>query len=87
MEKPKIIKSIWDNGGETLDRITVVLNTSYHKDYRNPNTLYHEMLGLSTNGLRYSEFTEGVEGKHLGSRVSWESLPETLQNHIINRLE
>lgn len=74
------IKSIWDNEGETFDRITVVF------DYVDGPRGELGCLGMSETGLGYSMFAYCEEGPHLGKRKRWnELLPET-RKHIEARL-
>ena len=50
------IRAIYDNGGKTLDRYTVVIDD-------NAETFdgkWWTMLGLSEGGVGFSQFTEGV---------------------------
>lgn len=79
MKQPKLIRSIWDNEGETLDRYTVVLNEKERDGT-------YMALGLDHNAVAFSQFTSAIEGKHLGKRVTWDSLTDDLKNHIIGRL-
>jgi hypothetical protein len=82
MKKPNGIKAIYDNGGESIDQITVVLNERYNNyDSR----LYH-CLGLSYNAVAFSQFSSCICGKHLGKKVLWKDLSNELQKHIVNRL-
>ena len=82
----KII-AIYDNGGKTLDRYTVVTdieNSGFH----------HQMLGLNEGGDGFSQWTMGVYydkndgrgNRHLGKRVHFEDLSAELQSHIVYRL-
>lgn len=77
------IKAIYDNGGETIDRYTVVFDSS-RIDYR-CKTLAYECLCLSDN----PEHPTGVSmwgecniGKHLGKKITLKSLPKHIQKHI-----
>ena len=82
------IKAIYDNGGETLDRYTVVFDSS-RIDYRyNGYTLAYDCLCLSDN----PEHPTGVSmwgecniGKHLGKKITLKSLPKHIQEHIAMR--
>lgn len=82
----KII-AIYDNGGKTLDRYTVVTdieNSGFH----------HQMLGLNEGGDGFSQWTMGVYydknnghgNRHLGKRVQFENLSEATQRHIAERV-
>lgn len=86
-EKPKEIKSIWDNGGKTADRFTVILKSHYSSD--NKNTF--DALGLSENptnpSMGFSQFTEATPGEHLGKKIQWHDLPIEVIRHIAIRLQ
>lgn len=83
------ILAIYDNGGETLDRYTVVTNEQWSL-----NSL--AMLGLSDNPTDPQGFSQwsggtyaegrGTRNTHLGKRVQFEHLSEELQNHIAHRV-
>jgi hypothetical protein len=81
----KII-ACYDNGGETLDRYTIVFNT-FH-DYK--KTL-RECLALSKGDedgfFGFSQFSSCQLGKHLGKKLKFEQLPEHVQKHIKSRME
>ena len=44
------------------------------------------MLGMSETASDFSQFTEGVEGPHLGKKVPWNEVPSVIQQHILNRI-
>jgi hypothetical protein len=85
--KPKIIKTIWDNGGKTMDRYTVILKRPmYHIGLLGS----HESLGLSENPSDpqgFSQFGAAVEGEHLGKKIPFYDLSFRVINHIVTRLE
>lgn len=72
------IDSIWDNGGETEDRYTIVF-----KD--------RTALGLSSNPDHpqgFSQWDHGVKpGSHLGKRIGIKDLPFDVQKHLKMRME
>lgn len=75
---------VYDNGGKTFDRYTVVCDNDEY-----PTHEMCPMLALSsdpTSPQGFSQHTEGHEGRHLGKRVAFESLPENIQRHITYRL-
>lgn len=78
--RPEGIKSIWDNGGETLDRYSVLF-------VEQENNGLFECLGLSETGAAFSQFTMAAEGDHLGKLVQWKDLEKKLQEHILGRLK
>jgi len=83
------ILGIFDNGGKTIDRYTVV--TKY-KEGCDPN--YRDMLALGgdvNSPQGFSNWTFGhykptIKNAHLGKRITWEDLPDTHKAHIIERL-
>jgi hypothetical protein len=85
-DKPKIIKTIWDNKGKTMDRYTVVLKKpTYHTGLLGS----HESLGLSeypTDPQGFSQMGMAVEGPHLGEKIAFYDLPFNVINHIVYRL-
>ena len=72
---------VYDNGGASLDRYTVVIDTSK----RNAGGTV-DMLGLSEGGRSFSQHCEGHEGRHLGKRVPFASLDADTRAHIERRL-
>ncbi len=76
---------VYDNGGRTLDRYTVVCIGKVWDDVSNAGECC--MLGVCATGHAFSQFTDGQEGRHLGKLVAWDSLPEPLQRHIAHRLD
>ena len=74
------IRAIYDNGGKTLDRITVVVNQK-----NNDNSW--DCLCLSHNGVAFSQWSTCQQGRHLGKKVSFEELSPELQKHIESRLK
>jgi hypothetical protein len=71
------IKAIFDNGGKTFDRYTVIFDDG-------------SALGLSHNPdspLGFSQWSEAiVETKKLGMSLTLTELPEHVQRHIKTRL-
>jgi hypothetical protein len=74
------ILAIFDNGGITLDRYTVVTSIT-------GAGLMYDMLGLSEGGDGFSQWTVGQyyrddrRNKHLGRRIPFEQLSEDTQAH------
>ena len=76
------VYKIYDNGGKTFDRYTVVLPVV------NANGL-HDCLGLSDNcdsPQGFSQWSECTEGKHLGKLTTFWKLPIVVKNHIVGRI-
>ena len=79
--KPGHVRSVWDNGGRTIDRYTVVIEQDMGKDL-------WAMLGLSEDPERgFSQFGECTEGTHLGKRIQWEDMPEKVRRHAAARMD
>ncbi len=77
---PKV--RVYDNGGKTIDRYTVVIDDSAWE--ANPGMM--PMLGLSEGGRGFSQFSDGREGPHLGKGVNFDDLDDATKKHIIFRL-
>ena len=73
------ITAIYDNGGKTLDRYTVVTDEPDHSGYV-------MMLGINEGGDGFSQWSTGQPGRHLGERVQFENLSEATQKHIAERV-
>ena len=70
---------IYDNGGKTIDRYTIIIGNSFYAmgdDATSPQG-FNQYCG---------EFADGYkEGRHLGQRVTLKSLPHTIQAAIQTR--
>jgi hypothetical protein len=78
----QVIHSIYDNGGESLDRYTVLLKDGTTEDI-------FAYLTLSDNPdhlLGVSQYGTGA-GKQLGRRIELYDLPLNVLYHVIRRLE
>ena len=81
----KII-AIYDNGGITTDRYSVVTDVISNTDALGYE--YRDMLGLSEGGDGFSQWTNGVyyshkyaRNAHLGKRIPFEQLSEATQSN------
>lgn len=75
------IFKIYDNGGETFDRFTILVEALSNGNY--------EALGLSSDPdwtLGFSQFGEAVDGEHLGREIVFDQLPANVQRHVLTRL-
>lgn len=79
------IKSIWDNGGETCDRYTVVTNEPWN-DFEKNTFMALGMSGNPEHPQGVSQFCSAMEGRHLGKKVDIKELPDDIQKHIKWRL-
>lgn len=78
------ITAIYDNGGKTIDRFTVMTDVPFNKE------LYTEQfnaLGLDDNGGHsFSQWGSAIAGRNLGRKVRFEELNAATQKHIAQRL-
>ena len=75
------IYKIYDNGGKTLDRYTLLIN-----DEPEMNALcLSDSPTHPTHG--FSQFTTAYEGDHLGKEIKFKDLPENVQKHALSRLK
>ena len=84
LRKPEEVTVIYDNGGESFDRYTVVLKTN--NLHFAPFNL--DCLALSENPdspSGFSQYSTCVDGAHLGKVIKWADMPLNLQKHIIKR--
>ena len=77
--------AIYDNGGETFDRITIVFLNEKRKD-RDGNYLYNAIASSQT-GSGFFQHTEAMRGKHLGKKITFDKLTPELQARIKNYLQ
>ena len=75
--------SIYDNGGKTLDRITVIFNDK--KRVTKDGVLY-ECIAASENGSGLYLHSEAMKGKHLGKKIDFIKLSLPLQNKLLIEL-
>ena len=76
------ICKIYDNGGKTIDRYTILTEPFYFGKSC-------EALGLSDDcdsPQGFSQWSEAFDGEHLGKEVRFDELPQNVQDHIIRRL-
>ena len=71
--------SIYDNGGKTLDRITIIFdNEKRHTKYG----IVYNCIAASETGSEFFIHYEGMKGKHLGNKIDFSKLSLALQNKI-----
>lgn len=79
MTRPTI--RIYDNGGKTFDRYTVVfMNRPYA-----PNSALLEALAMSEDPFHpqgFGQHCSAMTGRHLGKRIKFEDLPEPCQRFL-----
>lgn len=89
-EKPKEIKSVWDNDGKTADRYTVVFKTLAPAGFITGIIGGRESLSLSENPTHpqgVSLMGIAIPGEHLGKRIQFYALPLHVIRHVIDRLK
>ena len=73
--------SIYDNQGETFDRITIVFD---NKKTKTRDGIIYEGIGASEDGRGFLQHTTCMKGKHLGKKITFEELHKNLQDFIKN---
>lgn len=73
--------AVYDNGGESLDRYTIVTNERY-KSRTNPNRYMYSAISSSHYGGGVFMWTECLRGRHLGKKIQLSDLSEELQSKI-----
>lgn len=81
METNLKVIAVYDNGGESLDRYTIVTNERY-KSRVNPNRYMYNAISSSHYGGGVFMWTECLRGRHLGKKIQLTDLSEELQNKI-----
>ena len=71
--------SVYDNGGKSLDRYTIVVDSIVSK---NRNKYQHEAISASENGLGVFMWVQCERGKHLGKKIEFASLAKELQKKV-----
>lgn len=70
---------IYDNGGATMDRYTIV-PPHWATQYRERQPGLWEALASGVDPRGMSLTCSAVPGKHLGRRIHWNDLPGAVQN-------
>ncbi len=82
---PEGIVAVFD-APRYADRYTVVLDDALWSAAPG----YSPMLGLSDDPdwpLGFSQYSDGVPGRHLGRRIRFRGLPPRVQEHVARRLK
>jgi hypothetical protein len=82
LAKPKQVIAIYDSGGGSMDRYTLVLEGLTPLGH-------HHCLGLSDNPggvYGFSNFGDCKLGSHLGKKIKFSELPKEVQFHARLRL-
>ena len=75
--------SIYDNGGKSYDRITVIFND--RKRVTKDGILY-ECISASETGTGIYLHSEAMKGRHLGKKIDFSKLSLPLQNKLLIEL-
>ena len=71
--------AVYDNGGKSLDRYTIVTNSIASK---NRNKYQYDAISASENGAGVFMWIECERGKHLGQKIEFASLSKELQKKV-----
>jgi len=86
---PKYILDVFDNGGKTTDRYTVLLGGDLLDPHLLKDRLVHCLIMDSApwhpQGVsQWDEWSAGFRPHH--QRIRWLELPENIRNHVIARV-
>ena len=73
------VTAVYDNGGKSLDRYTIVVNSIVSK---NRNKYNYNAISASENGAGVFMWIECERGKHLGQKIEFASLNKELQKKV-----
>ena len=71
--------SVYDNGGKSLDRYTIVFNSIVSK---NLNKYQYDAISASESGAGVFMWVQCERGKHLGIKIEFASLSKELQKKV-----
>ena len=75
--------SIYDNQGETFDRITIVFD---NKKTKTKDGIIYDCVVASENGSGIYMHSEAMKGRHLGKKIDFSKLSLPLQNKLLIEL-
>ena len=75
--------TIYDNGGKSYDRITVIFND---RKRVTKNSILYKCIAASENGSDFYLHSEAIKGKHLGKKIEFSKLSLPLQNKLLIEL-
>ena len=73
------VTAVYDNGGKSLDRYTIVVNSIVSK---NSNKYNYNAISASESGAGVFMWIECERGKHLGQKIEFASLSKELQKKV-----
>lgn len=68
---------VWDNGGKTFDRYTILPPANAGAQYREHGNAW-TAIGASRNPFHpqgFGQHVTAMPGPHLGKRIAWDALP------------
>ena len=75
--------SIYDNGGKTIDRITII----FDKEKRQTKDgIIYNCIAASETGSGFFLHSEAMKGRHLGNKMDFNNLSLPLQNKLLIEL-
>jgi len=88
---PEYVLSVYDNGGKTCDRYTVLIGGTLHDDLLSMDRKV-AFLGMSDNPTHPQGFSQwGEMPSHnrqaCGKHIAWRDLPEAIRKHVISRCQ
>jgi hypothetical protein len=81
----KAAPKVYDNGGQSRDRYTVINKST---DIKLGSAIIYRALIICeaphiSGGI--SQWVQCIEGKHLGNEISFHSLPDYIKRHVSGR--
>lgn len=76
--------TIYDNGGKTYDRITIVFLDTKSKPLYCGRFYDYECIGSSETGDGFFQHSNCQRGPHLGKKINFSDLSPELQNKLNN---
>lgn len=77
---------VYDNGGESMDRFTIVLDQARPVGFN----ILNECIGMSLNpnsSQGFCQFSECQIGEHLGKKITVDTLPQLVQDKLNSLME
>ena len=75
--------TIYDNGGKSYDRITIIFND---RKIATKDGVLYECIASSETGSGLYLHSEAIKGKHLGKKIDFSKLSLPLQNKLLIEL-
>lgn len=73
------VLAVYDNGGKSLDRYTIVVNSIVSK---NRNKYQYDAISASESDAGVFMWVQCERGRHLGKKIEFESLSKDLQKKV-----